>query len=168
LRCSRRARSARALAGEGTETAGDVLRFAIPAAAFALTFKRDDREGRMQFYRAFGANVAATWVLKEAVDKERPNGEGDDAFPSGHASMAFQGAAFIHRRYGWRSAWPAYVLAGFTAWTRVDADEHDEADVLAGAAVGIASSFIFADRRDVTLTPAYAPGYLGLRIAARF
>ena len=63
-----------------------------------------------------------------------PMARATDAFPSGHAATAFQGAAFIHRRYGIRRAWPAYVLATFTAWTRVDADEHDTADVLAGAA----------------------------------
>src|SRR5690606_19571455 len=125
---------------------GDVLRVALPAAAFALTIKRDDRDGRRQFYRSFAANVGATLLLKEAVDKGRPDGTDDDAFPSGHASMAFQGAAFIHRRYGIRTAWPAYALATATGWTRIDADEHDEADVLAGAALGIAASFLLTDR----------------------
>ncbi len=157
-------------AGDDSETAGDVLRVAIPAAAFALTIKRDDRDGRMQFYKSFGATVVGTWVLKETVEKERPDGTGDDAFPSGHAATAFQGAAFIHRRYGIRDAWPAYVLATYTGWTRVDADEHDTADVLAGAAVGIASSFILAKRRNVNVTALAEPstGTYGLRIAGRF
>jgi membrane-associated phospholipid phosphatase len=151
-----------------TETAGDVLRVAIPAAAFALTLKRDDREGRRQFYKSFGASVAGTWALKETVDKKRPDGTGDDAFPSGHAATAFQGAAFIHRRYGIRGAWPAYVLAGYTAWTRVDADEHDTADVLAGAAVGIASSFVLAKRRNVNVSALVERDTVGLRISGRF
>jgi membrane-associated phospholipid phosphatase len=133
-------------AADSSETAGDVLRVALPAAAFAMTVRRDDSQGRRQFYRSFAANVGATLLLKEVVDKERPDGTGDDAFPSGHASMAFQGAAFIHRRYGIRSAWPAYALAGVTGWTRLDADAHDEADVLAGAALGIASAFLLTDR----------------------
>ena len=153
-----------------SETAGDVLRVAIPAAALTLTIKRGDREGRVQFYKSFGATVAGTWVLKETVDKERPDGSGDDAFPSGHAATAFQGAAFIHRRYGIRDAWPAYVLATYTGWTRVDADEHDMADVLAGAAVGIASSFILAKRRNVSVTALVEPstGTYGLRLTGRF
>ena len=155
-------------AGDNTETTGDVLRVALPAAAFALTFKRDDQPGRRQLYRAFGANVLGTWVLKEAVDKKRPDGTGSDAFPSGHASMAFQGAAFIHQRYGIRSAWPAYVLATVAAWTRVDADEHDTADVLAGAAVGIASSFVLVKRRDIGVTAIAGPDMIGIRIAGRF
>lgn len=150
-----------------TETAGDVLRVALPAAAFALTIKRNDREGRRQFYKSFGATVAGTWVLKESFDKKRPDGTGDDAFPSGHAATAFQGAAFIHRRYGIRGAWPAYALATYTAWTRVDADEHDTADVLAGAAVGIASSFILAKKRNVNVSALLDGDTVGIRIAGR-
>jgi membrane-associated phospholipid phosphatase len=155
-------------ASDDTEAAGDVLRVALPAAALALTIKRDDREGRRQFYKSFGTTVVGTWVLKEAFDKKRPDGTGDDAFPSGHAATAFQGAAFIHRRYGIRGAWPAYVLATYTAWTRVDADEHDTADVLAGAAVGIASSFVLANKRNVNVSALLEGDTLGLRITGRF
>src|SRR6185436_11219179 len=132
--------------------------------AFALTVKRDDREGRHQFYKSFGATVGSAWVLKETVHKERPDGTGDDAFPSGHAATAFQGAAFIHRRYGIKQAWPAYVLATYTGWTRVDADKHDTTDVLAGAALGVASSFIFAKRRDVAVSAFYDERGVGIRI----
>jgi membrane-associated phospholipid phosphatase len=157
-----------AIAGSDSETVGDVLRVAIPAAAYTLTFTRHDQEGRRQFYKAFATSVSTTWVLKETVQKERPDGSGDDAFPSGHTSAAFQGAAFIHRRYGIRSAWPAYALATYTGWTRVDAEKHDTADVLAGAAIGVASSFIFAKRRDVSVSAMLEPGGFGIRIAGRF
>lgn len=115
--------------------------------------------------------MGATWLLKEAVDKERPDGTDDDAFPSGHASMAFQSAAFIHRRYGIRTAWPAYALATATGWTRIDADEHDEADVLAGAALGIAASFLLTDRwapAGTSFIPVVGDGVWGLRIAGTF
>jgi membrane-associated phospholipid phosphatase len=155
-------------ADDAAETASDLTRVALPAAAFALTVKRGDREGRGQFYRSFGANVAATWVLKEAFDKPRPDGEGDDAFPSGHVSMAFQGAAFIQRRFGRKSAWPAYAAAGFVAWERVDSDEHDWADVLAGASLGIASAYIFVDRAELAVAPAFAPGFIGLTVSGTF
>jgi membrane-associated phospholipid phosphatase len=154
-----------------TEKAGELLRLAIPAAAFAMTVRRDDPDGRRQFYRSFAANVGVTLLLKELVGDERPDGRQDDAFPSGHASMAFHGAAFIHRRYGWKRAWPAYALAGFTAWTRHDADEHDEGDVLGGAALGIAAAFLLTDRaldgRAVVL-PSAGPGYAGVYVLGRF
>ncbi|MBN1240025.1 MAG: phosphatase PAP2 family protein [Gammaproteobacteria bacterium] len=160
-----------AAAESAGETAGDVLRVAIPAAAFALTLRREDSVGRRQFYRSFAANVGATYLLKAAVDKDRPDGSDDDAFPSGHASMAFQGAAFIHRRYGIRQAWPAYALATLTGATRVDADEHDAADVLAGAGVGIASAFLLADRWQssaVTFTPMLGDDTWGVTISGTF
>jgi membrane-associated phospholipid phosphatase len=155
-----------------SEGAGDVLRLALPAAAFAVTVKLDDVEGRKQFYRSFAANVGATLLLKAVVDDERPDGTDDDAFPSGHASMAFQAAGFLHRRYGAKKAWPAYVLAGYVGWSRLDADEHDEADVLAGAALGAASAFLLTDRMQdgtqVSITPVVGDGALGLRIAGQF
>jgi len=158
-----------AIAGDATETSGDILRVAIPAAAFALTYRNGDAEGRDQFYRSFAANVAATLLLKEIVDEPRPDGSDDDALPSGHAATAFQGAAFIQRRYGFRSAWPAWALATYTGWTRLEADEHDEADVLAGAALGIASAYLFAERMPPNLHVAVrADGQIGLQLSGRF
>lgn len=156
-----------AVAGDDVETSGDVLRVALPVAALALTYRHDDDMGRWQFARAFAANVTATWLLKETIDAERPDGSGDDAFPSGHASMAFQGAAFIHRRYGMDSAWPAYALAAYTGWTRLDSDRHDEFDVIAGAALGVAASFLFAnEQRDLSV--ALLDGGIGLEFRGRF
>jgi membrane-associated phospholipid phosphatase len=155
-----------------SEGAGDVLRFALPAAAFAVTVRQHDAEGRKQFYRSFAANVGATLLLKAVADDERPDGTDDDAFPSGHASMAFQAAGFLHRRYGARKAWPAWVLAGFVGWSRLDADEHDEADVLAGAALGTASAFLLADRiadgTGVSVTAGAVDGGFAVRFAGRF
>lgn len=154
-----------------SEDAGDALRLAIPAAALALTVKRGDRTGRRQLYRSFAANVGATLALKSLVDDERPDGGGDDAFPSGHASMAFHGAAFIHRRYGWKRAWPAYALAGYVGLSRLDADEHDEADVIGGAVLGAAAAFVLADPhpdRRAVVVPAAGPGFVGVAVLGRF
>lgn len=134
------------LAGDDVETSGDILRAAIPLTAFAYTFYKDDADGRGDFYRSFAANLIATHALKELIDKDRPDGSDDNAFPSGHTSMAFQGAAFFHQRYGLEKAWPAYLLAAYTGWTRIDADKHDEVDVLAGAAIGILSSVMLVER----------------------
>jgi len=159
-----------ARAGDGIETSGDVLRAAIPLAALGVAWHRDDDEGLEQFLWACGVTVGGTLVLKEAVDKERPDGSGDDAFPSGHAATAFVGAAVLQRRYGWRTAWPAWVLAAWTGWTRVDADEHDWADVAGGAAVGVASAWIFVEPvENLRIAPAALPGgAVGIGIAGRW
>ncbi len=72
-----------------------------------------------------------------------PFGNGERAFPSGHTSTAFQSASFIQKRYGWEYGIPAYALAGFTGYSRLNAQKHDGWDVLAGAVVGIGSTYLF-------------------------
>lgn len=64
------------------------------------------------------------------------------AFPSGHAAIAFGSAAFIQRRYGWHPGIPAYLVAAYVGWLRIETDDHDAADVIGGTAVGIISSYL--------------------------
>ncbi len=141
------------LASDNIEKAGDVLQLLVPGIAYGATFYMDDEQGRMQFYQSFAATVAVTYGLKYSVDKKRPNGS-DHSFPSGHTSAAFQGASFIQRRYGWRYSLPAYLAASFVGYSRVESDNHYVEDVLAGAAIGIASSYYFVEPyQGVTLSP---------------
>ena len=67
------------------------------------------------------------------------------------------GATFIQQRYGWKYALPAYAVGGYVAWGRVYPERHDVWDVLAGAAIGVGSGFLFttpfAKKHDVVLTP---------------
>ena len=116
--------------------------------------------------RRHGRHYART--KKNWSAKDRPNGSDDDAFPSGHASTAFQGAAFLHRRYGIEKAWLAYGLAAYTGWTRIDADEHDAGDVLAGAAVGILSSVLFVERFENVNVSVRLDDQIGLQFSGRF
>lgn len=122
------------------ETAGDIVALTIPAVAYGSTYYMNDPEGRQQFYRSFATNAVATYGLKKAVDKERPDHSDNESFPSGHTSIAFQGASFIHKRYGLKYSIPAYVGATFVGYSRIEADKHHTSDVLAGAALGMASS----------------------------
>ena len=87
------------------ETSGDILRVAIPVAAWGVAWHREDSDGQRRFAYAMAGTLASTYALKKVVDKNRPNGD-DEAFPSGHAATAFSGASFIHRRYGFREALP--------------------------------------------------------------
>ncbi|MBT8255880.1 MAG: phosphatase PAP2 family protein, partial [Bacteroidia bacterium] len=77
------------------------------------------------------------------INKTRPDLSNQNAFPSAHTSTTFHSASFIHRRYGFKYSIPAYALAGFTAFSRIDANKHDEFDILAGAIIGIGSSWLF-------------------------
>lgn len=126
-------------------SAGDILQFAIPAAALGATliWKEDQKKPTWQFIKTYGSAVITTQILKQAINKPRPDG-GKYSFPSGHTTSAFAGAAFIQRKYGWSYGLPCYALASFVGYSRVQAKRHDTWDVLGGATVGIASAYIFA------------------------
>ena len=156
-------------ASDKVENTGDILRTLIPAVAYGTTFYLHDSDGRSQFYKSFFTNLAATYTLKATVSKTRPNGEDDDSFPSGHSSVAFQGAAFIHKRYGLKYAITAYLGASYVAWSRVESDNHFTVDVVAGAAIGIASSFIFTKPyKGFVVTPVADNGFYGISISKQW
>jgi len=151
------------------EDDGSVLRTLIPAVAYGATFYMHDHDGRIQFYKSFVTNFATTYALKGIISKTRPNGEDDDSFPSGHTSVAFQGAAFIHKRYGLKYAAIAYLGASYVGWRRVATDNHFTVDVVAGAAIGIASSFIFTrPYKGFVVTPLAGNGRYGIAISKQW
>ena len=152
-----------------TEDAGEILAIALPIGALGLTWYEKDREGRIQFIKSFGANVLATLALKEVVDKERPDMNCCDSFPSGHTSAAFVSAVFMHRRYGFKRAIPAYVVATYVGYTRVESDRHFGEDVIAGAAIGFLSSWFLTSRFEKTqVTPIVQREFYGLQLTGRF
>ena len=130
------------------ENSGDVLAVGLPVAALASTLAwKDDQQATLQFAETMVTSVGVTHVLKRVINKRRPNG-GNHAWPSGHTSGAFTGAAFLQIRHGWRVGVPAYLLAGYVGWTRVNADAHDYWDCMGGAIVGIGSAYLFTKPYD--------------------
>lgn len=125
------------------QTSGDVILYTLPATALTTTLLLRDYEGTEQFAEGFFLNQIVTFGIKGIVRKERPDGDGFDSFPSGHTSTVFQSATFIQRRYGWKYGIPAYLLASWTGYSRIEADRHDLTDVLTGAIIGIGSSLLF-------------------------
>jgi membrane-associated phospholipid phosphatase len=127
------------------ETSGDILQIVLPSVAFGSTLiYKDGTKPAWQFAKTYGSTFLVTHGLKRLIDKKRPNG-GHHAFPSGHTSSAFAGAAFLQKRYGWKIGAPAYLLASYTGWTRIDSKQHDTWDVLGGALVGTLSAYIFTE-----------------------
>jgi len=154
---------------ERIEQAGDVLQLALPAAAWGLTVQRGDSRGRGMLYRSFASTLAATYALKYTVHAPRPESQATNAFPSGHTAAAFSGASFIQRRYGWSLGTPAYALAGFVGYSRVRADAHYVRDVVAGAGLATALSYIFTDpEADGARVTAVSADTDGLRLVGRF
>lgn len=131
------------------ETTGDIIQIALPSMAFVSTFIwQSNDKPYFQFAKSFALTHIVSQSTKRIVNKERPNG-GNYSFPSGHTAAAFQGAAFLQKRYGWEVGIPSYALAGFVGWSRVYANKHDWWDVAAGAALGTCSSYLFTKRYKV-------------------
>lgn len=129
-------------AADNIQTAGDILQLVLPATAAGLTLGYRDWQGSLQFGESAALTLGVTYSLKYAVNERRPNG-GNQSFPSAHSSISFSAAEFMRKRYGWEYGIPAYAAASFVAYSRVEAREHYPHDVIAGAAIGIASSYIF-------------------------
>ncbi|HXI02106.1 MAG TPA: phosphatase PAP2 family protein [Candidatus Saccharimonadales bacterium] len=144
------------LAGVGTDSVGEA----------GLTLLAD---GGISTSTSF-----VTSYLKGAVGRTRPDGSSDSSFPSGHATAAFTYAALgcenlrsLDLSPGVRLPMEAglEVLAGGTAWARVEAGVHYPSDVLAGAAIGNFLSVLLdrlvlprdrTARMDVEITPGQA------------
>lgn len=131
-----------AKASSGVEAAGDVLLFVLPATAVGLTIGCRDGKGALQLMESAALTAGVTYGLKYTVEERRPNG-GGHSFPSAHTSIAFSAAEFIRKRYGWYSGIPAYAAASFVGYSRVEARQHYLHDVMVGAGIGIASSYVF-------------------------
>ena len=92
---------------------------------------------------------------------------GADAFPSGHATMAFALATCLADEIGrpWATAALMAVATG-TAWSRLNDNKHWLSDVVAGAALGITSAQLVEGRwRIFHLRPPallVAPGRAGV------
>lgn len=143
------------------KTAGDILVGTMPTLALGSTLIwKDGKKGTGQFSKSLVGAIAITYSLKLVIDKERPNGENNNSFPSGHTSIAFTSAAFVQKRYGWKYGVPAYILAGYVGYTRIEANKHDGWDVLAGAAIGIGMSYLFTKPYDENKKLKVASGFV--------
>lgn len=158
---------------QAVKTSTDVLLFVTPVAGFVSSLALKDYQGTKQIVLSGATNLAVTYILKYSIKKERPDHSNFHSMPSAHTSIAFQGASFIQRRYGWKWGVPAYVLSAYVGWGRTYAKRHDWWDVAAGAALGTASTYIFtrpfAQKHHLILSPVMLNGsYPGLYASIRF
>lgn len=143
-------------AGHFIADAGDFISFKIlPVYSFSTTaYNSDwntwydyDWEGLKQLVVVNLVKTGVTSTLKNNVYEVRPNKRGVDSFPSGHTANAFANAAFIHRRYGFKQAIVPEILATFVGYSRVQSRWHYTHDVLAGAAIGFMSAWVFSSKK---------------------
>jgi membrane-associated phospholipid phosphatase len=146
------------------ERTGDIGAVILPAGAAVGALVIKDHQGLGQLALAYVSTMAIVYMLKPTVDRTRPDG-GGQSFPSGHAASAFAGAAFLQRRYGWRLGVPAYALATYVGWSRVEADRHHPSDVMASAAIGIGANLLFTRRRapvSLAIEPTHAAIFVAI------
>lgn len=132
-----------AQANDGIEVAGNVFAALLPVTAGGLSLGYKDGKGLLQLSESTALTIGSTFALKYIISEERPNHDDDDSFPSLHSSVAFSSAEYLRIRYGWDYGIPAYAVATFVAFSRVQAKQHYVHDVIAGAAIGIGSSYLF-------------------------
>ena len=151
---------------DAVSTAGDAVLVAIGAAAGGKTLWQKDWDGALQLTESAALDLAVTYGLKYAVKERRPNDEDNHSFPSAHASVSFTAAEYLRKRYGWEYGLPAYGAAAFVAYSRVESKAHFAHDVIAGAAIGMASSYLLTTPyKDVNLAADVSPGYLGVKLS---
>lgn len=121
----------------------------VPAAAYLVSgaFRNGGGEhGFAERLVALATSAAAEAILvnglKYTCCRLRPDGVTANSFPSGHTATVFMGAEQIRLEYGGWAGAGAYALATGVGLLRVYNGYHWFTDVLAGAAVGIASANI--------------------------
>jgi membrane-associated phospholipid phosphatase len=168
---------AHAAESDGIRVAGEILRIALPAAAAGVSLGKDDEHGLVQLGASELLAEGSSLLLQEVIEEERPDKSDWHSFPSDSAAVAFSAAAFLQIRYGWSYGLPAYAVAGFVGWSRVESSRHYWHDVLAGAALGWVASEITAIRyhndpgtigASVPMSAAVAHGPLRFSFAARW
>ena len=131
---------------DAIRTAGEFLRIALPLAAGGISLGKHDEHGIVQLGGSELFAEGSSLLLQELIEEERPDRSDRNSFPSDSAAVAFSAASFLQIRYGWGYGLPAYAVAGFVGWSRVESQRHYWHDVLAGAALGWVASEITATR----------------------
>jgi hypothetical protein len=153
-------------ANDGIEVASDGLAYLLPATAGGMTMYYKDGKGTLQLAESTALVLGATYALKYTIREERPNHDDRYSFPSAHTSLSFSSAEFFRIRYGWEYGIPAYAVATFVAFGRVQAKQHYVHDVIAGAAIGIGSSYLFTrPYKGWHIQPAIDTKFYGVRLS---
>ncbi|MBJ17894.1 MAG: phosphatase PAP2 family protein [bacterium] len=123
----------------------DVGAYGLVVTALGTPVALCDWEGLGGAALSVGVAGGITLIGKVSIDEERPDNSGNDSFPSGHTALSFSSATTLYRRYGWQAGIPAYTVATLTGSARVAGRKHYVWDVVAGAAIGIGSGWLFTE-----------------------
>lgn len=133
---------AQALSNKSWSKISDIGALGLGAVAVGVPAFGDDTPGALQAGGSILVGYGVAEGLKQVVHEQRPDGSGNDSFPSAHTAFSFAAAASMHRRYGWEVGIPATLVATLVGVARVKADKHHWYDVVVGAAIGEASGVL--------------------------
>ncbi len=157
---------------KAVKTSGDVLFIAAPVAALTTVLLKEDWQGLKQGAFTAAATAGVSYALKYSIKKERPDGSNNHSFPSFHTGVTFATATFLQRRYGWQYGIPAYAVASYVGWSRSYGKKHDWWDIVAGAAIGAGSAFIFtrpfAGKHQLAISPVATDSHMGFHTSFVF
>ena len=168
------AQPAAAASQDDWDTASDVAVGSLLLWSVGVPAVKGDTQGALQAGGSAAAGFGAAQGLKQVFPEQRPDGSGNDSFPSGHTATAFAAATSILERRGPEEGIPALALASFVGLARVEADKHYWYDVVAGAALGAGAGLLIThgkpdkDGRMAVVVPWGDTRSLGVTVAARF
>jgi membrane-associated phospholipid phosphatase len=132
-------RRAKAIGQTGDRLGNGVVLAGITGALLVASYT-----GKNQKFRAMSFSLAQGFVISEiivhsikaATNRDRPSGENQQSFPSGHTSSTFTYATVISHYYGAKAGIPAYAVASLIGFSRMEKNKHHLSDVIAGATLG--------------------------------
>jgi len=126
---------------------------AAPSGSDAGEWVLDKARGTLVSVAAVSSTVIVTRALKTSVDRERPNSDDSESFPSGHTSssavhtrLASRTLRSIEMGRRTRRAFDVGLTALTigTSWSRIEAGAHFPSDTLVGMALGnVLASFFY-------------------------
>lgn len=113
------------------------------SSSVATDYKRKAPQIVVSAGGALLVTAAITEVLKENINRIRPDKSENNSFPSRHSSWAFTASTVVSNELYKHSPWWAlgtHAAASVVAFERVASKRHYASDVAAGAAIGIGST----------------------------
>lgn len=144
------------------------IKTVVPVLGAAYLYGRNQKNDKLANTALYGLESVAisgavTEVLKLSGHRHRPNtgdpsdswdgpgmSKANQSFPSGHTSTAFAVATVLATEYHDKNLVPqlSYGLAGLTALSRINDNEHWASDVFVGAAIGYYTAKTVIRQRD--------------------
>ncbi len=160
---------------EAGEIIGDGI-FPVSVSAVSWTFGKLVKSRKLQDFgtdliRAQAANGILTAAMKGTINRTRPDGS-PYSYPSGHTSSTFATAGVVYHHFGKKWGTPAFAIATYVGFSRLQENKHYLSDVIAGGILGSYVSLKLSGRNthesSISVAPYSPDGGAGLAMSLRF